>query len=185
MLKHRRPIRIQKGYFTGTVHPGSRQEERFTALLRAPRFVDFSGFPAVLSHLWYVMEKARLVLVREKRALATPLDAGSQVSVTPVSTATKSAGGERVGQGFRGSFCGPLRTHRCGSPPRPPPQSSGRNGRCRTCGGRPPSLCLSQGSNRSFPAQSLFVFCRRPLEKDKNEHALRNTDFDWAINIVF
>lgn len=37
------------------------------------------------------MEKARLVLVREKRALATPLDAGTQESVTPVSTATKSA----------------------------------------------------------------------------------------------
>lgn len=49
-----------------------------------------------VSYLWYVMEKARLVLVREKRALATPLELGSHESVTPVSTATKSADGESV-----------------------------------------------------------------------------------------
>ncbi len=42
-------------------------------------------------YLWYVMEKVRLVLVREKRALATPLELGSHESVTPVNTATKSA----------------------------------------------------------------------------------------------
>lgn len=48
------------------------------------------------SYLWYVMENARLVLVREKRALATPLELGSHESVTPVSTATKSADGESV-----------------------------------------------------------------------------------------
>lgn len=41
------------------------------------------------------MEKARLVLVREKRALATPLEVGSHESGTPVNTATKSAEGER------------------------------------------------------------------------------------------
>lgn len=46
------------------------------------------------SYLRYVMEKARLVLVREKRALATPLELGSHESVTPVSTATKSADGD-------------------------------------------------------------------------------------------
>lgn len=50
------------------------------------------------SYLWYVMEKAKLVLVREKRALATPLELGSHESVTPVNTATKSADGERVRQ---------------------------------------------------------------------------------------
>lgn len=38
------------------------------------------------------MEKARLVLVREKRALATPLELNK--SVPPVNNATKSAGGE-------------------------------------------------------------------------------------------
>lgn len=43
------------------------------------------------------MEKARLVLVREKRALATPLELGSHESVTPVNTATKSADGGSVG----------------------------------------------------------------------------------------
>lgn len=42
------------------------------------------------------MEKAKLVLVREKRALATPLELGSHESVTPVNTATKSADGESV-----------------------------------------------------------------------------------------
>lgn len=42
------------------------------------------------------MEKARLVLVREKRALATPLELGSHESVAPVSTATKSADGEKA-----------------------------------------------------------------------------------------
>lgn len=47
-------------------------------------------------YLWYVMEKARLFLVREKRALATPLELGSHESVSPVSTATKSAG-EKTG----------------------------------------------------------------------------------------
>lgn len=46
------------------------------------------------SYLWYVMEKARLVLVKEKRALATPLELGSHESLTPVNTATKSADGE-------------------------------------------------------------------------------------------
>lgn len=44
------------------------------------------------------MEKARLVLVRENRALATPLELGSHESVTPVSTATKSADGESAFQ---------------------------------------------------------------------------------------
>lgn len=44
-----------------------------------------------ISYLWYVIEKVKLVLVREKRALATPLELGSHVSVTPVNTATKSA----------------------------------------------------------------------------------------------
>lgn len=47
-------------------------------------------------YLWYVMEKAKLVLDREKRALATPLELGSHESVTPVNTATKSAEGESV-----------------------------------------------------------------------------------------
>lgn len=42
------------------------------------------------------MEKARLLLLREKRALATPLEVGSQESATPVSTATKSAGGRET-----------------------------------------------------------------------------------------
>lgn len=42
------------------------------------------------------MEKARLVLVREKRALATPLELGSHESVTPVNTATKSAGENQI-----------------------------------------------------------------------------------------
>ena len=45
----------------------------------------------VCVYLWYVMEKARLVLVREKRARATPLELGSHESEDPVSTATKSA----------------------------------------------------------------------------------------------
>lgn len=41
------------------------------------------------------MEKTKLVWDREKRALATPLELGSQESVTPVSRATKSGeGGE-------------------------------------------------------------------------------------------
>lgn len=47
-------------------------------------------------YLWYVMEKAKLVLLREKRALATPLELGSHESVTPVNTATKSADRESV-----------------------------------------------------------------------------------------
>lgn len=46
-------------------------------------------------YLWKVMEKTKLVWDREKRALATPLELGSQESVTPVSRATKSGeGGE-------------------------------------------------------------------------------------------
>ncbi len=56
-------------------------------------------------YLWYVMEKARLVLVREKRALATPLELGSQEFVTPVNTATKSAEGERVRQLLTNIIC--------------------------------------------------------------------------------
>lgn len=60
----------------------------------AARRVLVVRLAAAWTHLWYVMEKARLVLVREKRALATPLDVGSQDSVTPVSTATKSAAGK-------------------------------------------------------------------------------------------
>lgn len=47
-------------------------------------------------YLWYVMEKAKLVLVKEKRALATPLELGSHESVMPVNTATKSADVEKV-----------------------------------------------------------------------------------------
>lgn len=47
-------------------------------------------------YLRYVMEKAMLVLVREKRALATPLELGSHESVTPVNTATKSAGENQI-----------------------------------------------------------------------------------------
>lgn len=48
-------------------------------------------------YLWYVMEKARLVLVKAKRTLATPLELGSHESVTPVNTATKSAEEKRHG----------------------------------------------------------------------------------------
>lgn len=47
-------------------------------------------------YLRYVMEKAMLVLVREKRALATPFELGSHESVTPVNTATKSAGENQI-----------------------------------------------------------------------------------------
>lgn len=53
----------------------------------------FCSFLATV-YFWYVMEKARLVLVKEKRALATALELGSHDSVTPVNSATKSA--ERV-----------------------------------------------------------------------------------------
>lgn len=99
VLERRRPSRVQKGYFTGPVHSGSTQG---TSLLTAPRSVLLDA-AAVWAHLLYVMAKARLVLVREKRALATPLDVGSQESVTPVSTATKSAG-ESVGRVSGGPF---------------------------------------------------------------------------------
>lgn len=156
-----------------------------------------------MSYLWYVMEKARLLLVREKRALATPLELGSHESVTPVSTATKSADGESAGHMFivtisvmtcacvasrrarQGCVCSarPLQVltgggcaldvclavcarappHQCGSPRSPPPPSSGRTGRCRICGGRPPSLCLSPGSSRSCPAPSPSVSCHPHL----------------------
>ena len=46
-------------------------------------------------YLWYVMEKAKLVLVRVQRTLAIPLELGSHESVTPVSNATKSAEAEK------------------------------------------------------------------------------------------
>lgn len=62
------------------------------------------------------MEKAKLVLVREKRALATPLELGSHESVMPVNTATKSADGESVFTNMcqqRHSFIGALGTHVC------------------------------------------------------------------------
>lgn len=62
---------------------------------RKPKGAGISAVTCSMFYLWYVMEKARLFLVREKRALATPLELGSHESVTPVSTATKSAGGER------------------------------------------------------------------------------------------
>lgn len=58
--------------------------------------VDMSAPTRCVFYLWYVMEKARLVRVREKRALATLLELGSHDSVTPVNTATKSAEGEKV-----------------------------------------------------------------------------------------
>lgn len=47
-------------------------------------------------YLRYVMEKVMLVLVRERRALPTPLELGSHESVTPVSKATKSAEEEKI-----------------------------------------------------------------------------------------
>lgn len=60
------------------------------------RKVAVSAVACDIFYLWYVMEKAKLVLDREKRALATPLELGSHESVTPVNTATKSAEGESV-----------------------------------------------------------------------------------------
>lgn len=181
------------------------------------------------------MEKAKLVLLREKRALATPLELGSHESVTPVNTATKSADRESVryvltnmchdkhssflvlllcvctfvcmqvcvsdGWMFSLGACiicilkvffsylwlfmlaeqievhcvltwvcwssvhmsTGAPTHRCGSPQGPPPQSLGRIGHCKICGGHPPSLCLSQGNTQSCPAQSLSVSCHLHL----------------------
>lgn len=71
-------------------------EKNKKALPSATRWeVDISAVTDRVSYLWYVMEKARLVLVREKRALATPLEVGSHESFTPVNTATKSVEGER------------------------------------------------------------------------------------------
>lgn len=62
---------------------------------RKPKGAGISAVTCGMFYLWYVMEKARLFLVRVKRALATPLELGSHESVTPVNTATKSAGGEK------------------------------------------------------------------------------------------